>query len=528
MQFADLAGGSPFELAAVFKIWQELTPEQRREIEKLANARAAARKALRARSRAEDLPRDPPGRLSPGGMDPQGGGQDPRAPRDRPGAQGGHRQGRRRRRATGQGQAGRQDQGASADAPPPGDQPLLPGATAPDPVRPSGSTRSSPPCRPGSGPRSIPIPPDEARRRLTLVYRLVFPHPAGVPARGAPPRDKRARPRRATSRAASPRPATAPPPPVRRRQTPSRRPSRLPRAPPRRLTDRPSKSGTGRTSRDRSRAWLDDDGPRRGEKGQGLVEPNPMVGAVIVRDGQVVGRGHHARFGGPHAEVMALREARRGRPGSDPLRDAGALLPPRQDPPLHRRHPCAGWPASSSRSAIRFPGWTAAAWRSSARRGFRSSSVCGPRRRRGLNAPFLKRDRHRASLRHGQVGHDPRRQDRRGLGGQPVDLLARSRALVHQLRGRMDAILVGIGTVLADDPLLTARPPGPRTPVRIVLDSQARLPSAEPPGHGPPGTSPCSSPSPSRPRSTAALPCEEQGCEVVVFPGRRHVPVTTC
>jgi diaminohydroxyphosphoribosylaminopyrimidine deaminase/5-amino-6-(5-phosphoribosylamino)uracil reductase len=51
-----------------------------------------------------------------------------------------------------------------------------------------------------------------------------------------------------------------------------------------------------------------------------------------------------------------------------------------------------------------------------------------------------------------------------------------SRALVHRLRGRMDAVLAGIGTALADDPLLTARPPGPRTLVRVVLDSAARLP----------------------------------------------------
>ncbi|HEY7311838.1 MAG TPA: RibD family protein, partial [Gemmataceae bacterium] len=50
-----------------------------------------------------------------------------------------------------------------------------------------------------------------------------------------------------------------------------------------------------------------------------------------------------------------------------------------------------------------------------------------------------------------------------------------SRRCVHELRGRMDAILVGIGTVLADNPQLTARPPGPRTPARIILDSQGRI-----------------------------------------------------
>src|SRR5204863_2249433 len=51
-----------------------------------------------------------------------------------------------------------------------------------------------------------------------------------------------------------------------------------------------------------------------------------------------------------------------------------------------------------------------------------------------------------------------------------------SRRVVHALRGRMDGILIGIGTALADDPLLTARPPGPRIATRVVLDSQARLP----------------------------------------------------
>jgi diaminohydroxyphosphoribosylaminopyrimidine deaminase/5-amino-6-(5-phosphoribosylamino)uracil reductase len=101
----------------------------------------------------------------------------------------------------------------------------------------------------------------------------------------------------------------------------------------------------------------------------------------------------------------------------------------------------------------------------------------------------------------------------------------RSRSLVHQLRGRMDAILVGIRTILADDPQLTARPAGARTPVRIVLDSKALLPL------------------PSRLAQTARevpvlvavseqapahrlLALRDHGCEVLVFPGEPHVPIT--
>jgi diaminohydroxyphosphoribosylaminopyrimidine deaminase/5-amino-6-(5-phosphoribosylamino)uracil reductase len=99
-----------------------------------------------------------------------------------------------------------------------------------------------------------------------------------------------------------------------------------------------------------------------------------------------------------------------------------------------------------------------------------------------------------------------------------------SRRLVHELRGRMDAIVVGIGTVDADDPLLTARPPGPRCPVRIVLDSSARLPLSS-------NLARTTREAPVLLAVTERAPpgrCEElarSGCEVLPLPGTGPVPI---
>lgn len=215
------------------------------------------------------------------------------------------------------------------------------------------------------------------------------------------------------------------------------------------------------------------------EQGVGFVEPNPPVGAVVVdRELRLLGEGWHQRFGEPHAEVNALHAAGAAA--------RGATLFVTLEPCNHHGQtpPCtdAIQKAGISRVII--------AAQDPARHGeqsgiekLRSLSIdvevglLSDEARR-LIAPFTKRVTTGRPFVHAKwaMSLDGRIATRSGDSKWITS--EESRALAHRLRGRMDAIIVGIGTVLADDPLLTARPPGPRTPMRIILDSRARLPLA--------------------------------------------------
>jgi diaminohydroxyphosphoribosylaminopyrimidine deaminase/5-amino-6-(5-phosphoribosylamino)uracil reductase len=212
------------------------------------------------------------------------------------------------------------------------------------------------------------------------------------------------------------------------------------------------------------------------ERGRGCVEPNPMVGAVVVRGGRIVGEGLHARFGGPHAEPVAVAAA------GEACR--GATLYVTLEPCTHygKTPPCV--PAVLAAGFTRVVAAMIDPDPHNQGRGIEQLRAAGVEVETGLlegearrlNAPFVKlatrglpfvTAKWAMSL-DGKTA--TRTGDSRWVSSAP------SRELVHTLRGQMDALLVGIGTVLADDPLLTARPPGPRTAVRIVADSQARLP----------------------------------------------------
>ena len=211
------------------------------------------------------------------------------------------------------------------------------------------------------------------------------------------------------------------------------------------------------------------------ERGRGYVEPNPLVGALVVRDGKVVGEGWHERYGEAHAEVNALNAAGAAA--------RAATLYVTLEPCCHqgKTPPCTD---AVLRAGVRrvvtalsdpFPpvaGRGAALLREA---GLTVDFGPGEAEARRQNAPYLKLLATGRPYVHAKwaMSLDGKIATRAGNSKWITGDAARRR--VHELRGRMDAILIGSGTAHADDPLLTVRPPGPRTPVRIVLSRSCAL-----------------------------------------------------
>jgi diaminohydroxyphosphoribosylaminopyrimidine deaminase/5-amino-6-(5-phosphoribosylamino)uracil reductase len=215
-----------------------------------------------------------------------------------------------------------------------------------------------------------------------------------------------------------------------------------------------------------------------GRRGQGRTWPNPAVGAVVVKDGVIIGRGWTQPGGRPHAEPEALNRA------GEAAR--GATLYVTLEPCSHigKSPPCADAiiAAGIARvvSAIEDPNPEVAG------QGHAKLRAAGITVDIGLSA---------AEAAHDHAGHFRRIRDKHphlilklavssddkigSAGRKPIAISGEAaKARVHLLRAQSDAILVGIGTVLADDPLLTCRLPGmeARSPVRVVLDRSLRIP----------------------------------------------------
>jgi len=212
--------------------------------------------------------------------------------------------------------------------------------------------------------------------------------------------------------------------------------------------------------------------------GKGRVEPNPLVGAVVVKEGKIIGEGFHEFFGGPHAEIKAIRAAGK--------RSKGATLYVTLEPCSHfgKTPPCTDAIIKAGIkevvAAVEDPHPLVKG------KGFSALEAGGVKVKRGLladearvlNAPYFKLRTQGepffiakwAMTLDGKIA--TRQGDSHWISSPEA------REYVHKLRGQVDAIMVGIGTILADDPELTARPSAARhRPLRrIVVDSRARLP----------------------------------------------------
>ena len=212
-------------------------------------------------------------------------------------------------------------------------------------------------------------------------------------------------------------------------------------------------------------------------RGLGFVEPNPAVGAVVVADdGRVLGEGWHERFGGPHAEVMALAAAGEAARGATLFVTLEPCCHFGKTPPCTRAVIAAGIRrvvVATVDPAAHANGGGIAELRAI---GIEVEVGLMADDARRLVAPFARLTTTGLPWIHAKWAMTLDGKIASKTGSSRWITNEASRAVVHQLRGRMDAILVGVGTILADDPLLTARPPGPRTPIRIVLDSTARTP----------------------------------------------------
>ena len=212
------------------------------------------------------------------------------------------------------------------------------------------------------------------------------------------------------------------------------------------------------------------------ELGRRMASPNPMVGCVIARDGQIVGEGHHERAGGPHAEIVALRAA------GDASRGATAYVTLEPCNHTGRTGPCAQALIDAGITkvfvAIADPNPVAAG-------GLRTLQDTGievhlglwAERSQALNEVFF----HGVAtgrpfvVAKAAVSLDGRIAAADGTSQWLTGEDTRRRA--HELRADADAVLVGSGTVLADDPQLTVRFDGygARQPLRVVLDRRGRV-----------------------------------------------------
>jgi diaminohydroxyphosphoribosylaminopyrimidine deaminase/5-amino-6-(5-phosphoribosylamino)uracil reductase len=210
-------------------------------------------------------------------------------------------------------------------------------------------------------------------------------------------------------------------------------------------------------------------------RGEGRVEPNPMVGCVIARGAEIIGEGWHRRFGQDHAEIEALRIAGDRAPGATLYVTLEPCCHQGKTPPCTRALLASGIGrvvVAQSDPFSQVHGGGIAELRAA---GVTVEVGLLEAEARRLNAPYLKLVTFGRPWIIAKWAMTLDGKIATCMGMSRWISGPESRQLVHALRGRVDAIVVGRETANRDDPLLTARPPGPRTAVRVVLDTAASL-----------------------------------------------------
>ena len=216
-------------------------------------------------------------------------------------------------------------------------------------------------------------------------------------------------------------------------------------------------------------------------RGIGSVEPNPAVGCIIVKAGQMVGKGYHKQFGGPHAEVNAIEDCR-----TLSIKPEGGTMYVTLEPCCHqgKTGPCteAIIDAKPARVVVATldpaPHANGKGIEQLKQAGIQVEVGLREQEARELNAPFFKYTttgkcwvvlKWAQSL-DGKLAYARQNDQQRWISNEL------SRKDAHKLRRRVGAVLVGINTVLADDPMLTPRPSKGKKPLRVVLDNTLKIP----------------------------------------------------
>lgn len=215
------------------------------------------------------------------------------------------------------------------------------------------------------------------------------------------------------------------------------------------------------------------------EKAKGRTSPNPCVGAVVVKDGKIVGKGYHRRYGGPHAEIYALRQA-----GS---RAKGAVLYVSLEPCSHygKTPPCVDSIISSGIgrvvAAMKDPNPLndGNGLKQLRKKGIRTDVGIMEDEARRLNEAFIKYITVKTPFVTVKAAESLDGKIATRLGESRWITSSAAREYVHRLRYETDAVLTGINTILKDDPSLNARVKGKisaKQPLRIILDDRLRIP----------------------------------------------------